>query len=118
MRAADRIAWIAIAASRNTNAPAVPVPDSLGTMADIAKAAPARIRVGFAITGKGMKMLNCNWIVTLYNARDDEYGYHTVFCAEQDLSAVCENLAGMLTDLIGSSWEYHDATPLSTVYPL
>ena len=62
--------------------------------------------------------MNCNWLVTLYNAMDDEYAYHTVFCAEADLSAVCENLAGTLGDLSDSAWDYHDATPISTIYPL
>lgn len=62
--------------------------------------------------------MSCNWIVTMYNGEEDKNAYHTVFCDAGDLSAVCENLAGMLTDLSGSSWEYHDATPLSTVYPL
>jgi hypothetical protein len=55
VRAADRIAWIPIAASPNTNAPAATVLDSLGTMADIAKAAPAQITVGSATTGKDTK---------------------------------------------------------------
>lgn len=62
--------------------------------------------------------MNCNWLVTLYNPRIDEYAYHTVFCSEQDLSAVCENLAGMLSYLSDSYWDYHDADALSTVYPL
>lgn len=62
--------------------------------------------------------MSCNWVVTLYNCEQDEYAYHTVFSSEDDLSAICENLAGMLTDLSGSSWDYHDATALSAVYPL
>lgn len=62
--------------------------------------------------------MNCNWIATMYNSNEDEYAYHTVFCAEDDLSAVCENLAGMLTDLTGDHWDYHDATAISTIYPI
>ena len=62
--------------------------------------------------------MNCNWLVTLYNPRCDEFAYHTVFCSEQDLSAVCENLAGTLGGLSDTSWDYHDATPISTIYPL
>lgn len=65
-----------------------------------------------------MNAMTCNWLVTMCNAEDDSNSYHTVFCAEADLSAICENLAGMLTDLTGSQWYYSDATPLSTVYPL
>lgn len=59
-----------------------------------------------------------NWIVTLYNSRSDQLAYHTVFCSEGDLAAICENLAGMLTDLSGEPWEYQDATHLSSNYPL
>lgn len=62
--------------------------------------------------------MNCNWLVTMYNSNEDEYRYHTIFCSEEDLSSVCENLAGMLTDLTGDCWDYHDATQISTVYPL
>lgn len=59
-----------------------------------------------------------NWLVTLYNPRDDEYRYHTVFSDEGDLAAICKNLAGMLSDLTGRPWAYEDASFLSAHYPL
>lgn len=48
-------------ASSNTNAPAAPVPGSLGTMAGTVKAARALKMAGTAITGEGTKMIG--WII-------------------------------------------------------
>lgn len=57
MRAAAPTESTSTAANSNTNAPAAPVPGSLGTMAGIVKAARALGMAGTAITGEGMKML-------------------------------------------------------------
>lgn len=62
--------------------------------------------------------MSLNWIVTMYNSVSGAYAYHTLFCSEENLAAVCENLAGMLTDLTKETWYFEDATALSNNYPL
>ena len=58
MRAAAPTESTSTAANSNTNAPAAPVPGSLGTMAGIVKAARALGMAGTAYFGEGMTMLD------------------------------------------------------------
>lgn len=64
MRAAAHTESTGTAARLNTNAPAAPVPGSLGTMAGIVKAARALRMAGTAYFGEGMTMLKklLNWM--------------------------------------------------------